>query len=272
MALELRELRLLTVEGIRDAARRRIVPALVVICLLSLMMVNSCTQCTSDIDIQGAGAPIELDVLLWTGVGVLLILSYWITVLAGLLASDHLSAMLEDGSALLVLSRPVSRSSLALSRLLGSLAISFGAGVVLLLGAAFLLYTRSGLSPYPVLLALAATFLSCVCVASFAMTASLFLPRIVTFLLVFLAVSLVSVLNLVSASGGELGAVYSILDQYGPPFSTSVAVALVPWSGNAIELEHLVDVAARGLVWAAAGSSTLLYIFRRLDLTRLEPR
>jgi ABC-type transport system involved in multi-copper enzyme maturation permease subunit len=272
VAIELRELRLLTVAGIQDAARRRIVPALVVVCLVSLMMVNSCTQCSSGASIQTDGGLGQLDVALWAGVGVFLVLTFWIIVLAGLLASDHLTATLEDGSALLVLARPVSRSSLALSRLLGSLTISLGAGLVLQLGATGFLFVRSDLGPGPALLAMMATALSAISVAAFSMTVSLFMPRIVTFLLILGSVTLISILNMVSFSGGQLEGIYDLFNRMGPPFATSVTLALVPWSGQSIPMNLALDVTARLFLWAFAGLSTLIFFFRRLELTRLEPR
>ncbi len=51
--IEIGALRRLTADGIRDAARRRIVPVVLVVCFLSLLMINSCTQCSADIQIQG---------------------------------------------------------------------------------------------------------------------------------------------------------------------------------------------------------------------------
>jgi len=272
VAVEFRELGLLTVAGIQDAARRRVVPALIVVCLLSLMMVNSCTQCSSGATIQTQSGIGQLDLALWTGVGVFLVLTFWIIVLTGLLASDHLSATLEDGSALLILARPVSRSSLALSRLLGSLAISLGAGAVLQFGAAFLLLVRSDLGFGPAVLAFLATSLSSLSVAAFAMTISLYMPRIISFLLVIGSVTLVSLLNLVSWSGGQLDGVYYVLDHMGPPFASSILLALVPWSDQPIPMDLVLETTARLFVWAFAGVSTLIFFFRRLELTRLEPR
>jgi ABC-type transport system involved in multi-copper enzyme maturation permease subunit len=271
VALEFRELRLLTLAGIQDAARRRIVPALIVVCLVSLMMVNSCTQCSSGATIQTQGGFGQIDLALWAGVGVFLVLTFWIIVLAGLLASDHLTATLEDGSALLVLARPVSRSSLALSRLFGSLTISLGAGAVLQLGASFFLAARSDLNPIPALFALMATSLSALSVAAFAMTISLFFPRIIAFLLILGSVTLISMLNLVSFSGAELEGVYYVLDRMGPPFVSSVMLALVPWSGQPIPLGLALETIARLFLWAFAGVSSLVFFFRRLELTRLEP-
>lgn len=272
MADSLRGLGVLTADGIRDAARRRIVVVVGVVCLLSLMMVESCTSCSADVSVQAQGVPAQVDVLGWTGALAFGLLALWIVVLAGLLAADHLSSVLEDGSALLVLARPVSRRALVLARLLGVLAVSLGAGLVVLGGAGLLIVTRSDLHPLPVLVGMVATGFSASTVAGFAMTASLYVPRIVTALGVFAVVGVVAVLNVVSMSGAELGGIYAVIDGYGPPIGTSLVMALAPWGGRTLAPADALAVFVRVLVWTAAAVSMLLFSFGSREVTDFEPR
>ena len=265
------QLWLLSVEAVRDALRRRVVLVVVVICLLCLAMLNSCTSCDADIQVTGDISR-SLDVLGWAGFGVFCVLSLWIITLAGLLAADHLTQSLSDGSALLVLSRPVGRETFALARLAGSLVVSLGAGLVLLGGATFLLSARSGLDVEPALFATLACVTSSLCVAACAMTASLYLPRVAIFLLVFVGVAVVSVLNLVSISGVELHGLYHVVDRFGPPFASSIALSLAPWSGREPEGLSALQVGLRLLLWAVAGLAVLAFCFRRREIPGIEER
>jgi hypothetical protein len=108
--------------------------------------------------------------------------------LAGVLASDHLRATLDDGSAALSLARPVPREAFAVARLMGVTAV---AGAVVLGIAGFLLATRSALPLTPALCAAGACALGALTVGALAMAASLVLPRAVTVLLVLGSVALV---------------------------------------------------------------------------------
>jgi ABC-type transport system involved in multi-copper enzyme maturation permease subunit len=269
--VEIGALRLLTLDGVRDAARRRVVPVVLVVCFLSLMMINSCTQCSADVQIQGDTTRV-LDVLAWAGVAVYGVMALWCIALAGLLASDHLSASLEDGSAQLLLSRPVGRGTLVLSRLLGSLVVSLGAGLVLLLGATFFLVTRSGLSLEPALWATVSTLLNATTIAALAMVASLYLPRIAIFLLLFTGIALFAGLNLFSVSGSELGGIYKVLDAIGPPLVSAIAVTLAPWSGQEPQNIGPFVVALKLVGWVIGSLALLLFVFGRRELTDLEPR
>ena len=114
----------LAVEALRDAVRRRIVMAIVVLSLLSLMVVDSCTACAAgEVTINGEVRSLN-DVAGAAGANLYAWLGLWIVVLAGLLASDHLQQTLEDGSANLCLARPVSRTAFAMARLAGALAVA----------------------------------------------------------------------------------------------------------------------------------------------------
>ena len=53
MSIEPEPLALLAREGLHDAARRRVVPAVAGLCLLTLAMVNSCTQCSPMVKTPG---------------------------------------------------------------------------------------------------------------------------------------------------------------------------------------------------------------------------
>ena len=82
-------LRWLAAEAFSDAVRRRIVPVICVIALLSLLFVDSCTGCAPSV--RGAdGELVDLPELAGLS-GMLMFgtLSLWIAVLAGVLASPQ---------------------------------------------------------------------------------------------------------------------------------------------------------------------------------------
>ncbi len=268
MRVESRALRLLAGEAVRDASRRRIVPAVLAISFLSLMMMDSCTSCSVNLGV--GDQPVPVDVLSWTGMLTFAVLGLWSIALAGLLASDHLRAVFDDGSATLLLARPISRPTLALARLLGSLAVSLGAALVLCLGATFLLAVRGGLPLGPAIGATLAVVMSSVAVAALAMTASLFVPRIVTMLFVFGGVGLIGVLNVASAAGRSLSGFYFVLDSFGPPLLSTLILALSPWSQQVPETISAWDVLPRTLAWAAGGVALLLVVFDQRELANLE--
>ena len=111
---------ILAVEAVADAVRRRIVPVIIVLAIVSLFFIDSCTSCSPSITQDGE--QIELAQLAgYAGLISVVSLGLWTLVLAGVLASDHLAEPLADGSATLVLSRPVSRDVFALTRLAGML-------------------------------------------------------------------------------------------------------------------------------------------------------
>jgi hypothetical protein len=170
--------RALAGEAVHDAVRRRIVPAIAAVSLLSLVVVDSCTSCGTPSIVQN-GVPVELpEIAGWTGMVIFAVLSLWVMVLAGVLASDHLRETLADGSASLVLARPVDRATFALSRLAGVLVIVFVTGAVLLGGSTALLHARHGVAIAGAAWGGLACALGAAVVASLSMTATLFLPRI----------------------------------------------------------------------------------------------
>jgi len=267
--LDATNLYLLSAEAVQDARRRRIVPVVLVVCVLSLLMMNSCTSCTGNLRIEGdIAAP--LDILGWAGTSLFCVIGLWVIVLAGLLAADHLTVTLEDGSALLLLSRPIAREEFAIARLFGALAVSVGAGAILLGGATFLLNTRGDFNVAPALVACLACLLSSVTVAALSMTVSLYLPRVATFLLVFASVALISTVNLLGLSGAELNATYTAIDQLGPPFATGIVQALASWSEGEQVGPGPVSVSLRLLLWAVGSVVALSFAFRRHEISGSE--
>jgi len=268
--IEVAELRLLALEAVRDASRRRIVPAVLVISMLSLLMMDSCTSCSQNTLQDASGA--QLSVIHWTGVLSFSLLGLWSIALAGLLAADHLRSIFEDGSATLILSRPVSRVTLALARLSGALTVATAGTLILCLGATFFLVVRGGLPLAPAVAATAAILVSSVAVAALAMTASLYLPRIVTTVLVLGGVGVIGVLNIVTASGRTLSGAYFVLDRFGPPLLSSIVLTLSPWSGQLPPSLTAWDVWLRALLWLIGAVLLLALTFDRRELSRLERR
>jgi len=258
--------RALTSEAVNDAVRRRIVAAIAVVSLLSLLVVDGCTQCGTPTIMQN-GVPVELpEVAGWTGVVIFSVLGLWAMVLAGILASDHLSEPLADGSAVLVLARPVSRSTFALARLVGALVIAFATGAVLLGGSTALLHARNGVAIGAALWGGLACATGATAVASLAMTASLFLPRIATLFCVLAAVGAIAVVNALSLFGTELSGVSLLLDRFGPPLGTSMVSAVAGWIAPAEVPADPVAIAIRAVAWAVAGVSLLVVCFRGRDI------
>lgn len=252
-------------EALADAARRRIVPLIAVMALISLFFVDTCTSCSPTIRVQGE--PVEVSqVSGLLGAAVLVVLGMWTMVLAGVLASDHLAEPLEDGSATLALARPVSRGSFALSRLAGALALALAAGALLLGATAALLFVRQGLAPAPAVAAGLACALGCVSVGGLAMTASLFLPRVATALLVFGLVWGVALLNAFGRAGAELGGWLGLVDRLGPPLASGLIVALAPWMAPLGVSGDPGALLARGLLWAAGSALLVVVAFRRREI------
>jgi hypothetical protein len=262
----MRIFRTLAREAVGDAVRRRIVPAIAVVSLLSLLVVDSCTSCATPTVLQD-GVPVELpEIAGWTGMVIFAVLALWAMVLAGVLGADHLQETLSDGSASLVLARPVGRAAFALSRLAGVLAIAFATGAVLLGGTTALLHARHGVAVASAAWGGLACALGAVVVASLAMTASLFLPRIATVLVVLIGVGVIAGINAIGLFGVELGGVAWGIDRFGPPLGSAVVAALVPWIAPAPVPVDPLELAIRIGAWAVAGVSLLAVVFRRCDI------
>jgi ABC-type transport system involved in multi-copper enzyme maturation permease subunit len=255
----------LAAESFRDAVRRRVAAALLALSLLSLFAVESCTSCGSGtVMINGA----EVDgsrIFGWTGIVLYALLSLWTVAISAALAADHLDQALSDGTAQLVLARPVGRGAFALARLAGALGVSLGAGAVLLGGSAAFLHTRYGLELGPAAAAAGSAALGAVAVASLAMTASLFLPRLATLAGAFVAVALISGVNAASLAGLELSPGWAALDRFAPPLGSGIALAVAEWSGRELAGSPAL-VTARLALWAAFGPALLAFCFRRKEV------
>jgi ABC-type transport system involved in multi-copper enzyme maturation permease subunit len=255
----------LTREACLDAARRRIVAAIVVIALLSLLAVESCTSCTPSFVVDGK--PVAATQLAgWSAALVTFVLGAWTLVLAGVLAAGHLAAPLDEGSAALVLARPVPRWAYALSRLAGALAVAYAIGGLLLGGAAALVHVRLGVPLGAALWASAACAAGSLIVAAIAMLGSLFLPQAATVLLVLLGVAGMCAANLASLFGAEPGGVVGALDRYGPPIAQAIAIALAPWLESARPAEAALAAAGRLALWAIVSIGALLAAFAREEI------
>jgi len=253
-------------DAIRDAMRRRVVPVIAAVSLLSLVIVDGCTACGPPSVVQD-GVAIQLSsVAGWAALVIFAVLALWVIVLAGVLASDHLAAPLDDGSASLVLARPVGRPTFALTRLVGVLAIAFLTGAVLLGGSAALLHGRHGVPVEPAIWAGVACALGAVSVAALAMTASLFLARIATALLMFASVWLVAGVNAAALFGVKLGGIPWGIDRFGPPLGSAIAAALGPWIAPARVPVDSLELVIRSVAWAVASVSLLVVVFRRSDV------
>ena len=259
--------RVLAVDALADAMRRRIVPVVVVVSLLSLSVIDRCSAHAPTITRDGRVVEIPA-VAGWGGLVIMVVLGLWTLVLAGVLASDHLAEALDDGSATLNLARPVSRDSFVLARLAGALAIAVATGAVLLLVTALLLHARHGLALDAALWCLLACALAAACVGALSMAASLVLPRAMTALLAFVCVSTIAALQSAAQLGAELTGLAGAVERYGPPLLTSMLVSLAPWiEPSAIRGEPL-EIALRALLWAGGAAALLLFAFRRVELGR----
>ena len=260
-----RVFRVLAFEALLDGVRRRIVPVIVAISLLSLLAIDSCTSCASG-PLMVNGEPVEVTAAAgWGGTLMFTVLALWTMVLAGAVASDHLAHTLVDGSATLTLARPVGRSAYALARLSGCLTIALVTGAVLLSATALLLHARAGMPLGPAAWGLVVCAVGAICVGAFAMAASLFLPQIATTLLVLVAVGWIALVNLLAQFGAELQGVHAAIDRFGPPLGSALVVVLAPWIQSVSVTGEPVALVLRLAVWAGAGLALLVLTFRRTD-------
>jgi hypothetical protein len=260
-----RGLRALARESLADALRRRIVPAIGLAALASLWLVDSCTSCSPNVSVSGRELPLP-EVAGIGGVLVVVALAQWSLVLAGVLASDHLSETLADGSAALVLARPVGRGAFALARLAGVLALAWATAALLIGATAGLLAARQGLEPWPALGSLAACMTGAVVVAALAMSASLALPRVATALLCVVGVGVVGSVNAASLLGVELGGAAAVIDRFGPPLLSGALLPLAAWLDPAVVAGDPAAVALRLALWAAASVALLVALVRRIEI------
>lgn len=250
-------------EALRDAARRRVVVVVAAMSLLSLLAVDSCTAC--NVEVRGEAVPIG-EVAGFTGAALLAVLSLWTMALAALLAADHLQVTLQDGSAPLVLARPVRRETFALARLGGALAVTAITGVALLGSGAVLLHLRQGLALAPAAWAALVTAAGALVLGSLTMLASLRLPGPAAIVLALGALAAIVGTDAASLAGAEFGGVLGALQQTGPGFGAALAAALAPWLAPAqVDVDGLA-VALRLAGWAVAAPALLLLAFRRVEI------
>lgn len=254
-------------EALADAFRRRIVPAICVLALLSLFFVDNCTGCAAVVtqDGQPTGIPFAAA----GGLAVMVLLALWTVVLAGVLASDHLAEPLADGSADLLLARPVSRGIYALARLAGAWALAGITGAGLLLATALLLQARQGLPPGPALAAVGICLVNAATVAALAMALSLALGRTLTALAVFAFVWGLAGAELAQLFPVEIAGWVRVVVGVGPPLTAGTIVPLEAWLGPEVQFDATaLTVGARALVWAIASAGLLVLAFRRRELGR----
>lgn len=195
--------------------------------------------------------------------GLCALLLVWIS---AFLACDALARPLSDGTAPLWLSRPVGRGTYALSRLAGSLGLSVGAGILVLLVVTGLLNARLGLPPAPALLGLAVFAANAWVVAAIAMALALFLPRVVALAAVSIGIQLVVVANLLRMVAETEGGMLQAIDRFGPPLGTGLVYALSPWFAEGATASDWIGPAFRTLFWGGAASAFLVVAFRRREL------
>ena len=247
--------------------RRRIVPVIAVFALLSLLAVDSCTSCAGSSQVVQDGAQVSVhDISGWAGMLIFTVLSLWTMVLAGLLAADHLAETVFDGSANLVLARPVRRSEFALARLAGALGIATGTGVVVLTVSTTLLHLRNGVSLGAAIWAGLACAAGALVVAALAMALSLRLARVATAMSVLFFVGAIAVVNIFTLLGASLGRLGYILQHFTPPLCTAVVVALKPWIAPVVPDVDPTIVALKLAFWVVASVLILLVTFQRQEL------
>lgn len=258
--------RALGVDALRDALQRRVVPVLVALCVLSLLAIDSCTSC-APAQIQINGVPQQLEGLPGgMGLLTLVVLGLWVISLAGILCADHLRNTLEEGYATLALARPVGRSSYAFARLAGALGVALSVGAVLLAAASYLIGARAGLPLPPVLGTALACALGALTLGALSMCLSLHLPRLPTVMLVFAAVGLVTISNLVGVTQFDSGGWLSAIDRFGPPLAAGLAAPLQVWLPPEYARLDTGSLLLRLLAWSAIALFQLGLEFRRLEI------
>jgi ABC-type transport system involved in multi-copper enzyme maturation permease subunit len=268
----LRAFRIFAVEAFRDGLRRRLGFAVAIVLVIGLAGAQSCTRFGSG-GLNVNGQMIDGRVIGGFLAPILFAFQAWaVLAIAGLLAADHLARPLAEGSAVLWLSRPVSRGVWASARLAGALGIALSCGALLLGGTGAMLVLRQGVAIGPALDATAATALGALVVASLAMTASLALGRMAVILLVLLGLVFLAFANGVGLAneiahpevvvGGLLGTV----DRYGPPLFTAIVGAVVGWNPHIDPGDSFPNAMLRLAVWALGGVALLIAAFRRREI------
>ena len=118
----------------------------------------------------------------------------------------------------------------------------------------------------PALVAGISCAVGAVTLAALAMTASLYIPRIATVMLVFVATGAITLANLVGMFRDATGGVMGAIDRFGPPLCTSIALALSPWIDEVSVPGSSLEIAIRHAGWAVASIALLVVVFGRLEL------
>lgn len=258
---------LLSLEALRDAIRSGVGVFAVVGAILVAVFAERCTLGESGVlVVNGRVIGMEEGARL-LGPVVYGVSAFCFVLIAGFVACDGLARPLGDGSALLWLARPVTRTAYALSRLLGALALAVGVGAVVLVGIAGLLDARLGLAMGPALWGLAACALDAWVVAAVAMALGLWLPRVVALAIVTIWTQLVVFSNgvhlVMDTGGGTLAAI----ERFGPPLGTAVLHALAPWYSSLPVGPDAAWVALRLVAWGAGATLVMVLAFRRMEVS-----
>jgi len=263
-----RSFRMLAAEAVQDAVRRRVVAAIAAMSVLSLLAIDGCTTCAGGtVVINGEPTPLP-ELAGATGLVTFSVLALWCIALAGVLAAEHLTQPLDDGSAALVLARPVGRGAFVFARLAGAWAIALATGAVLLGATTLLLNVRTGLDPGPAAAGVVAFALGSLTVAALAMALSLALGRTANVLLVFAFVGAVALANGLALAGRDPGGALGALDALGPPLASAVVLAVASWVPQVDPAVDPAGVVFRSVLWAGGSLVVLWAGFARLELGR----
>lgn len=261
----MRSFRLLATEALRDALRSRVALWAGLAGFLGLMLAERCTQGGGTLVLTGEPLDPALAARVFGPLLFALLALLGVTV-AGLVAADALARPLAEGTVSGWLARPVSRSLYALARLGGVVALSVGAGALVLGGALLFLHQRQGLAPGPGLAGIGVFALDALVVSALAMAASLYLPRVITSFAVLLSVQLVAVVDAAQLLGVGFSGWMGALERHGPPLG--LVHALAPWLALDLDPALVRAPLVRLAAWAAAGVALLLLAFRRIELMR----
>jgi ABC-type transport system involved in multi-copper enzyme maturation permease subunit len=256
-------------EALRDAARRRGLVAAAVASAIAGLAIARCGHCEANIAIQGETLSSQTGDFggAFALAGVALI-ALWTYAVAALLASDGLSAAIEDGVAEAVLARPVSRDAFVLARLAGAWLGAFALGAALLALALGLSADRPGPALLPAMRAVLAVGVAAWSVAALAMVVSLSLPRAATLLLFGALGTAVVAIEVAALLGARMGGLAGAVACCGPAWLASPVGSLSPWLSELRLPGPPQWPDTRALAWAALATGALVARFRRIELPR----
>jgi hypothetical protein len=260
-----RAFRLLAVDALRDALRSRLGLAVAGCALLALFLVDRCTSLEGSFVLNGEALDPATTLRAF---GPILFgwVSLFLLAASGLVASDGLARPVADGSIVLWLARPVSRTVYALARLSGTLALAVSAGGGALAAAALLLHARHGFALAPAVFAGLVYAASTVVVSALAMALSLYVPRVVTLFAVILWIQLIVVGNAAHLLGASFGGWFAALERWGPPLGTALFYAMSGWVSLRPDPHEVALVMLRLGIWIGLSAALLVLSVRRLEL------